>query len=273
MTSERILRFSTADGPRWGIAGASSVEELSHAPWDAAATRTGRTHALAGLRLLAPATPSKVLALGYNFKDLFADPAARTSAREPHYTDHGFEPIVFLKGPNTIADPDGDVVIPSDCSEVWVEVEVCAVIGRRARNLRDASAARDAVLGLTIGNDITALNVLGRDWHLARSKSLDGFCPIGPAIIRGFDDTDVAMRTTINGRQTQSSTSANRVLDTYAAVAFASRLMTLEPGDIVMTGTPAGARQSLVRPGDRVEVSIEGLGTLATHFIAERTAS
>ena len=270
MTIERIVRFSTADGARWGIADASSVEEFSGAPWDAATTRTGRTVALEGLRLLAPATPSKVLALGYNFKSLFADPAGRTSAREPHYQDEGFEPIVFLKGPNTISDPAGTVAIPRGCTEVWVEVEVTAVIGRRARNLRDATAARDVVFGLTIGNDITALNVLGRDWHLARSKSLDGFCPVGPAIVRGLDDSDVRMRTTINGRQTQGSTSGDRVLDTYAAVAFASRIMTLEPGDLVMTGTPAGARQSLVRPGDRVEVSIDGVGTLATTFIEEQ---
>lgn len=270
MTPERIVRFSTSDGARWGVASESVVEELSHAPWDPAAARTGRTFANDGLRLLAPATPSKVLALGYNFKSLFADPAGRTSAREPHYQDDGFEPIVFLKAPNAVSDPGGTVPIPRGCSEVWVEVEITAVIGRRARNLRDATAARDVVFGLTIGNDITALNVLGRDWHLARSKSLDGFCPVGPAIVRGFDDTDVAMRTTINGRQTQCSTSGDRVLDTYAAVAFASRLMTLEPGDLVMTGTPAGARQSLVCPGDRVEVSIDGLGTLATTFIEDQ---
>jgi len=269
VTPQRYIRFATDAGPRWGAWSASTVAELSHAPWDSASKPTGAEHALAAVRLLAPATPSKIIALGYNFKDLFADPAARTSGREPHYLDQGFEPIIFLKGPNSVADPEASVTLPRECNEVWVEVEVTAVIGRRARNLRDAAAARDAVFGMTIGNDITALNVLGRDWHLARSKSLDGFCPIGPAIISGFDDRERAMRTMINGRQTQSSTSANRVLDTYESVVFASRIMTLEPGDLVMTGTPAGARQSLVRHGDRVEVSIEGLGTLATVFRAE----
>jgi 2-keto-4-pentenoate hydratase/2-oxohepta-3-ene-1,7-dioic acid hydratase in catechol pathway len=126
------------------------------------------------------------------------------------------------------------------------------------------------VFGVTIGNDVTALNVLGRDWHLARSKGLDGFCPLGPELVRGFDDSDRALSTTISGRRTQSSTTANRVLGTLEAVALVSRLMTLEPGDVVLTGTPGGARQSLIRPGDLVELAIDGLGVLASSVELER---
>jgi 2-keto-4-pentenoate hydratase/2-oxohepta-3-ene-1,7-dioic acid hydratase in catechol pathway len=144
------------------------------------------------------------------------------------------------------------------------------VIGLRARGLRDAAAARDHVFGLTIGNDVTALNVLGRDWHLARSKSLDGFCPLGPELVRGLDDADRAMSTKIGGRITQSSTTANRVLGTLEAVALVSRMMTLEPGDLVLTGTPLGGRQSLIRPGDLVELAIDGLGVLANPVELER---
>lgn len=271
MIEERYLRFTVArdPSPRWGLCRDGRVEELSGEPWSAATDRTGRSHERAALTLLAPAQPTKILALGYNYKDLFADPAGRTSAREPHFTDAGFEPILFLKGPNCVAAPGGRVVLGRDVTEVWVEVEIAAVIGRRVRDLPNASAARDAVFGVTIGNDITALNVLGRDWHLARSKSLDGFCPLGPELVRGFDDSDRRMSTEINGRRTQASTTANRVLDTFETVAFVSRLMTLEPGDVVLTGTPAGARQSLVRAGDRAVVEIEGLGALITDFVAD----
>jgi 2-keto-4-pentenoate hydratase/2-oxohepta-3-ene-1,7-dioic acid hydratase in catechol pathway len=261
---ERYLRFlEGADPrPRWGRRDGDVVVELSGAPWEADC-RAVRELPAAGLRLLAPAQPTKILALAYNYRDLFEDPAARTSAREPHYTDPGFEPLVFLKGPNCLLDPGAPIAVPRDAAEVWVEVEVTAVIGRRARGLRDAAAARDHVFGVTIDNNVTALNVLGRDWHLARSKSLDGFCPLGPELVRGFDDASRALSTKISGRRTQSSTTSNRVLDTFEAVALASRLMTLEPGDAVLTGTPGGARQSLIRPGDLVELAIEGLGVLA----------
>ncbi len=271
MTEERYVRFRVSGdaAPRWGRRDGGAILELSGAPWEAGC-RVVRELPAEGLALLAPAQPTKILALAYNYRDLFADPAARTSAREPHYTDPGFEPLVFLKGPNCLLDPGAPIVVPRDAAEVWVEVEVTAVIGRRARGLRDAAAARDHVFGVTIGNDVTALNVLGRDWHLARSKSLDGFCPLGPELVRGLDDADRALSTTISGRRTQASTTANRVLDTFEAVALASRIMTLEPGDAVLTGTPGGARQSLIRPGDRVELAIDGLGVLSNPVELER---
>jgi 2-keto-4-pentenoate hydratase/2-oxohepta-3-ene-1,7-dioic acid hydratase in catechol pathway len=271
-TEARYVRFRAGGDPRarWGrCRGSDVVTELSDAPWAPGCREAGELPA-AGLLLLAPAQPTKILALAYNYRDLFADPAARTSAREPHYTDPGFEPLVFLKGPNCLLDPGAPLVVPRGAAEVWVEVEVAAVIGRRARGLRDAAAAREHVFGVTIGNDVTALNVLGRDWHLARSKSLDGFCPLGPELVRGFDDTDRPLSTEISGRRTQSSTTANRVLDTYEAVALASRLMTLEPGDVVLTGTPGGARQSLIRPGDVVRLAIGGLGVLSNPVEQER---
>jgi 2-keto-4-pentenoate hydratase/2-oxohepta-3-ene-1,7-dioic acid hydratase in catechol pathway len=258
----RYIRFRTSDDPqpRWGVREADRVVVLSAAPW----LRNDRVGELAtsAIQLLAPAEPTKILALAYNYKSLFGDPAALASKREPHYTDAGFEPLVFLKGPNCVTHPGGTIRVPK-ASEVWIEVEVTAIIGRRARGLRDAAAARDVVAGVTIGNDVTALNILGRDWHLARSKSLDGFCPLGPELVTELDDRDVQVSTKINGRVTQLASTSDRVFDTYEAVALASRIMTLDPGDALLTGTPVGARQSLVVPGDRIEQTIEGIGTLA----------
>jgi 2-keto-4-pentenoate hydratase/2-oxohepta-3-ene-1,7-dioic acid hydratase in catechol pathway len=265
------IRFSSGDTAqaRWGRRRADApglVEALSNAPWHAESRSTGEVLRFDDLRLLAPAEPTKILALAYNYKDLFADRGAKARSDEPHYSEPGFEPLIFLKGPNCVSHPDTSIELPNGSKETWVEVEVTAVIGKRVKNLSSPQAARDAVFGLTIGNDMTALNVLGRDWHLARSKSLDGFCPVGPEIVVGFDDSDVKLHTWINGRQTQSSTSRNRILDTWESVMFASRVMTLEPGDLILTGTPAGARQSLVRPGDTVEMEIEGLGKLRNSF-------
>lgn len=272
MSEERYIRFVTASDatPRWGVRDGDRALELAAEPWSHGAARTGRAFGEAEVMLLAPAQPTKILGLGYNYKDLFSDPIARTSSREPHYTDAGFEPVLFLKGPHCVAGPGAVIELRGDLEEVWVEVEIAAVIGRRARSLRDARAARDAVFGVTIGNDVTALNVLGRDWHLARSKSLDGFCPLGPELVRGFDDSDRELTTEINGKRTQASTTANRVNDTYETVALLSRLMTLEPGDVVLTGTPAGARQSRVRPGDTCTLAIAGLGTLTNRFEVRR---
>ena len=264
----RYVRFRTVDEPRprWGVREGDTVIALTGPPW-VAHDRVGAVPASA-IQLLAPAEPTKLLALGYNYKALFGDPAALANKREAHYTHAGFEPLMFLKGPNAVADPGAVVRLPRG-SEVWIEVEVTAIIGRRVRNLRDAAAAREAVAGLTIGNDITALNILGRDWHLARSKSLDGFCPLGPELVTDLDDRDLAMTTTINGRTTQWSSSSDRVLDTYEAVALASRIMTLEPGDALLTGTPLGGRQSVVVPGDSAELSISGLGMLVSTFEEE----
>jgi len=153
----RFVRFRAADGqPRWGRRDGNEIEVLSSAPWN-------HPHGIGridgNVQMIAPAEPTKVLALAYNYKSLFADPAALSNKREPHYTDAGFEPLVFLKGPNSVNDPGGHIRIPPG-SEVWIEVEITAVLGRRARNLPDASAAREVVAGLTIGYDVTALNIL-----------------------------------------------------------------------------------------------------------------
>lgn len=271
LMGHRYIRFqiAPATAPLWGrrrVGVPGDIEVLSSAPWTEGAQPTGQVVADRDIRILAPAEPTKILALAYNYKDLFADRAAKARTDEPHFSEPGFEPLIFLKGPNCLSHPDSRIELPSVSNETWVEVEVTAVIGHRARNLSSPEAAKKAIFGLTIGNDMTALNVFGRDWHLARSKSLDGFCPVGPEIVTGFDDADVRLRTCINGRETQSSTTRNRILDTLQAVMFASRVMTLEPGDLILTGTPAGARQSLVRPGDTVEMEIEGLGRLRNTF-------
>ncbi|HUP56334.1 MAG TPA: fumarylacetoacetate hydrolase family protein, partial [Bdellovibrionota bacterium] len=156
--------------------------------------------------------------------------------------------------------------LPEGLERIWVEVELAIVIGRRTRNARSEQQAREAIFAFTIGNDITASNIFGRDFHLARSKSLDGFCPIGPELVTGVDFENRPLRTRVNGVETQSSSTANRVLNSVQVVQLVSRLMTLEPGDVILTGTPPGARFHPIRPGDRVELEIESLGVLRNDF-------
>jgi len=270
-SAERFIRFQApgVEAINWGLLEGEQVAGWSRAPWLPGASRTDQTFRYSSLQILAPAEPTKILALGYNYKDLFLDAAARSRSDEPHYEDQGFEPMIFLKGLNSLVGNGVPVAFPRNVSEVWVEVEIAAVIGKRARRLRHEAEARDAIFGVTIGNDISALNIMGRDWHLARSKSLDGFCPLGPILVKGVDEGELNLQTWINDRKTQDSKNSNRVLDTLRSVMFASNIMTLEPGDVILTGTPRGARQSLVKPGDRVRLDVEGIGSLETPIIPD----
>jgi 2-keto-4-pentenoate hydratase/2-oxohepta-3-ene-1,7-dioic acid hydratase in catechol pathway len=260
----RYARPSEGGTPSWGRVSNAWIEPLSGAPWHEGARVSGPPIDMRDVTLAPPAEPTKIVALGYNYRDLFLDPEALADSKEPHYSDPGFEPVIFLKGPNTLVAHLEPIRLPGGFEEVWVEVEIAAVIGKRARDLACRDQARTAVFGVTIANDVSAANIFNRDWHLARSKSLDTFCPLGPTLVQGVDDYPLRMRTRINGVETQSGSSDNRVLNTLDTVVYLSRLMTLEPGDLVLTGTPRGARSSLVADGDWVELEVDYLGTLAT---------
>lgn len=267
--NQSFVRFSHKGQQYWGLKEDLKVSVLDQSPWKTP-KKTGVSFGIGEVQLLAPVEPTKILAFGYNYKDLFEDKNARVKSDEPFYTDSRFEPVMFLKGPNTISAPGEAVTLTPHMEEVWVEVELGIVLGKKARNLQSEAEAQEAIFGFTIGNDITALNIFGRDWHLARSKSLDGFCPLGPEIVCGESFENRPLTLSINKKVTQSSNTENRVLTSAQSVLFASKLMTLEPGDVILTGTPKGARQSLVKPGDTVEARIEGLGELITHFKGEK---
>jgi 2-keto-4-pentenoate hydratase/2-oxohepta-3-ene-1,7-dioic acid hydratase in catechol pathway len=271
MTMEKTAHFvrcrqSSSDRALWARRAGDRIRVLSCAPWEPFSAETGQELWLNEVSLLAPVEPTKVVALGYNYRDLFVD--KETEGRLNHFSEPGFEPVMFLKAPNTIAAPLDRIALPAGLEQVWAEVELAVVIGRKTRNAVSEQQARDAIFGYTIGNDITALNVSGRDFHLARSKSLDGFCPIGPEIVTGMDFESRALRARVNGVETQSANTSNRVFNSVQAVQLVSRLMTLEAGDVILTGTPPGARFHPIRPGDRVEVEIESLGVLRNEFTA-----
>lgn len=214
---------------------------------------------LADLHLLAPCAPRKVVALAYNYKDLVGEKASYD------------EPLIFLKPPTAVIGPGEPIRVPAGVDVVWAEVELAFVIKKRARDVAPERAGQH-ILGYTIANDVTAQNICGRDWHLARSKGLDTFCPVGPFLETTLDTGALALSTTINGTTTQQSTTAQRILDDAQTLSLVSRFITLDPGDLVLTGTPAGALDSRVRPGDRVTVRIAGLGELTNPVVARDTS-
>lgn len=199
--------------------------------------------------------PSKVVAVGLNYRD---------HARELKMDLPGY-PLIFMK-PSTSVVGDGDpIVFPAQTQELHYEGELGIVIGKRARNV-PVGEARDFIAGYTCANDVTARDLQRMDGQWTRAKSFDTFCPLGPRIVGDIDPTSLEIVTRVNGGVKQRSTTANMVFDVYDLVSFISGIMTLLPGDVIITGTPPGVGPLL--PGDTVEVEIEGIGTLTNTVTA-----
>lgn len=206
------------------------------------------------LSLLPPAEATKVIGLAYNYKSLVG------------IKDQYEEPLFFLKSPTSICPHNSCVPYPEFAEYVWVEVELAIVIGRDCHRVTE-DEAEACILGYSIGSDITAENVYGRDWHLARSKALDYFSPIGPYLVTGLCTNNLEVRSYINGREFQRGSTSDRIINDRQAVSLLSRYVTLKPGDVILTGTPAGARASVVKKGDIVTHSIDELGELTFRIV------
>ena len=208
-------------------------------------------------RLLAPVFPTKVIGVGRNY----ADHAAERGVEVPA------EPVIFLKPATSVVGPGAAVVIPPDSEEVHHEAELAVVVGRVARRV----AAEDAaayILGYTAANDVTARDLQRRDGQWGRAKGFDTFCPLGPAIETELDPTGLSISCRVNDEIRQQGNTADMVFGVAELLAFISRVMTLLPGDVILTGTPAGIGP--VRPGDRMEVEIERIGVLGNPVVAGR---
>lgn len=209
----------------------------------------------AGLRVLPPVIPTKIVAVGLNYRD---------HAREMGKALPS-EPLIFLKPPSAVIGPESSIVIPPGAGRVDYEVEVGIVIGRTARNVRAAEAS-DYVLGLTCVNDVTDRDIQKRDVQYTRAKGFDTFAPLGPAIAVGLDGSALAIGSTVNGVTRQASSTREMIFSLQDVVEFVSHVMTLVPGDVIATGTPPGVGP--IVPGDRVAVSVEGVGELANNVVA-----
>jgi len=199
----------------------------------------------------APPRPSKIVGVGRNYRDH----AAELGNSVPEA-----EPLLFLKAPSSLVLDGGEIVLPPESTNVHYEGELALVIGRRIRSWPQ-DRWLDALAGVCCANDVSARDLQKKDVQFARAKSFDTFCPVGPAIVSGLDPSDLAIETRVNGATRQSSRTSQMVFSPAVLVAYISRMMTLLPGDLILTGTPAGVGP--LSPGDVVEVEIEGVGVLS----------
>lgn len=205
--------------------------------------------ALADVELLAPCTPTKIVCIGRNF------PAHAQEHNAPVPT----EPLIFLKPPSAVIGPEQPIILPPQSQQVEHEAELAVVIGRRCRHVPEETAL-EVVLGYTCGNDVTARDLQRSDGQWSRAKGFDTFCPLGPWIVTPFDPTDVAITCRVNGRMRQFGLTRDMVFSIPRLIAAISAVMTLEPGDVILTGTPSGVGP--LHAGDICEVEVEGIGVL-----------
>jgi 2-keto-4-pentenoate hydratase/2-oxohepta-3-ene-1,7-dioic acid hydratase in catechol pathway len=216
---------------------------------------TGQRWALADVRALSPILPSKVVCVGRNY----ADHAAEFGNPVPK------EPLLFLKPSTSVIGPNDAIRIPPQSKRVEHEAELAVVIGASGARRVDRAGAAAAIFGYTCANDVTARDLQKADVQFTRGKGFDSFCPIGPWIVTGVDVSDVEVRCEVNDEVRQLGRTKDMVFDVPTLVSYISHVMTLLPGDVVLTGTPAGVSQLV--DGDQVTVSVEGVGTLTNRVL------
>lgn len=249
----KVARFTHGESISFGIVDEEEHElvVLKADPMFAGYDPTGERVPLAEAKLLAPVIPrSKVVAVGKNYRDHAAEMGGEAPA----------EPLLFLKPNTAVIGPGDAIVLPPESSQVEFEGELAVVIGRIARRVSEADAA-SVIFGYTVANDVTARDLQRSDGQWTRAKGFDTFCPLGPVIDTELDLERGTIETSVNGERRQEGRLADMVHSIPAIVAYASNVFTLLPGDVILTGTPAGVGPIVA--GDTVEVSVSGLGTLA----------
>ncbi|MDV7136080.1 fumarylacetoacetate hydrolase family protein [Williamsia muralis] len=255
----RLGRIASPDGVAFvsieGEGGDATAREIAEHPFGTP-TFTGRSWQLADTRLLAPILASKVICIGKNY-------AAHAAEME---TDVPANPVIFIKPNTSIIGPQVPILRPKSSERVDYEGELAVVIGRPCRDVK-ASAAKDVILGYTVGNDVTARDQQQADGQWTRGKGHDTFCPLGPWIETELDPSDLEIRTELDGEVRQRSRTSLMLHDVGEIVEWISAVMTLLPGDVILTGTPEGIGP--MNAGQTVSVTVEGIGTL-TNPIADR---
>jgi 2-keto-4-pentenoate hydratase/2-oxohepta-3-ene-1,7-dioic acid hydratase in catechol pathway len=252
----RIVRYQTeGEAPKYGWLLEEKVGEIQGDLFGQYRRREARTP-LADVRLVAPSEPTKILCVGRNYVE--------------HAKELGNEvpkvPLIFMKPPSSIISSDETVILPPQSKQVEHEAELVVVIGKRGRHIKPEEA-KSYILGYTIGNDITARDLQKTDGQWTRAKGFDTFCPFGPWIDTDFDPADAVVTCRVNGQMRQMASTRDMVFNVPNLIAYISSFVTLEPGDLIFTGTPAGVGE--LNDGDEVIVEIEGLGVLRNLVKAE----
>lgn len=256
----RIARLSHQGGMSFGVvegeaSAGLTVAEIEGHPFGQIRL-TGQRWALADVRLLSPILPSKVVCVGRNYA--------------AHAAEHGEavpgEPLLFLKPSTAVIGPGDAIKLPPQSKQVEHEAELAVVIGPPGARRADRAGARRAIFGWTCANDVTARDLQHGDGQWTRAKGFDSFCPLGPWITTGLDTADLEVRCEVNEEVRQLGRTSDLVFDPATLVSYVSHVMTLLPGDVVLTGTPAGVDQLV--DGDSVSVRVQGIGELVNPVVA-----
>ena len=251
----KILRFRSGDAALYGILEGNVVRAIRGDPFGAYRIEKNSEYTLDNVRVLPPVLPSKVVAVGINYRDHAEEFGHQIPA----------EPVLFMKPSTAVIGPGDDIVYPSSAGRVDYEAEIAAVVKKKAYQV-DEEEAPGFILGYTCLNDVTARDLQRRDGQWTRAKSFDTFCPIGPCIETDLDPDSVDISSRLNGALRQSSNTRHFIFGVFKLFSFVSHIMPLLPGDIVTTGTPSGVGG--MKPGDVIEIEVEGIGTLKKRVIA-----
>jgi 2-keto-4-pentenoate hydratase/2-oxohepta-3-ene-1,7-dioic acid hydratase in catechol pathway len=250
----RIARIAHPDGVAFasveGDGSDAVVAEIAEHPFGPQKNFTGKKWKLADVRVLAPILPTKIICIGKNYADHVKEMGGQTPQ----------DPVIFMKPNTSVIGPNIPIKLPASSNEVHFEGELAAVVGTPCRNVK-AAQAREALLGFTIANDVTARDHQRHDGQWTRAKSHDTFCPLGPWIDTTVDPADLKISTEVDGTVMQDSRTSLLLHDVGAVVEWISAVMTLLPGDMILTGTPAGVGP--LKSGNTVSITVEGIGTLS----------
>jgi 2-keto-4-pentenoate hydratase/2-oxohepta-3-ene-1,7-dioic acid hydratase in catechol pathway len=249
----KLVRFRHDVRIRTGVLEGDAIRVLSGTFFENPIP-TGGQVSLSEVRLLAPVIPSKVVAVGRNY----------VAHAEELGNEVPEEPLIFLKPSTAVVGPGDPIPLPSQSRRVDHEAELAVVIGRVCRGVTEEEAPK-FVLGYTCGNDVTARDLQERDHQWTRAKGFDGFCPLGPWVETELDPSDLEVVCRVNGEVRQTGRTSAMAYPPAALVSYVSQVMTLLPGDVILTGTPAGIGP--LSPGDRVEVEVEGIGVLTNPVV------
>ncbi len=248
----KLVRFHYQQGEAWGVVSGTQVQLLQGSPygdWSPGEVSLP----LEGLELLPPCNPGKIVCVGLNYRDHAREMGSPLPA----------EPILFLKPPSALIGHGQRIIYPESCKRVDYEAELAVVIRERLKNAGE-SGVRAGIMGFTCANDVTARDLQLRDIQWTRAKSFDTFCPVGPYLETGLDPANLSIKLTLNGETRQDSSTKEMIFPVDRLISFISAVMTLNPGDLILTGTPSGIGSMQV--GDVVSVEVGGIGVLSNQI-------
>lgn len=249
----KFVRLERRGEPVWGVVKEDRIFTLYHPPYDTL-SYDGESLPIKDCQLLAPCQPTKIICVGKNY----AEHAREMGGEPPAF------PVLFMKGLNALNVPEGEIHAPDFVERLDYEGELAVVMKKKAKNVK-AKDFSDYVLGYTCLNDVTARDIQKLDGQWTRGKGMDGFCPVGPWVVDDLDPSDLRVETRLNGELRQSGRTSQFLHPVPELIEFITKAITLEPGDVVATGTPAGIGP--MYSGDQVEVEIEGIGILRNHIV------